>query len=77
MVVCVCVFFFTNLFLILQLMFCAMICFVLHMYTVCTAYMCHSVTKRMADEYVCNELYQERKRPEIVSKASQNIKFVL
>lgn len=44
---------------------------------VCTAYMCHSVTKRMADEYVCNELYQERKRPEIVSKASQNIKFVL
>lgn len=58
---CLC-FFFTYVFLILHFLFCAMIYFVLHMYTVCTAYMCHPVTRRMAYEYVCNELCIRKER---------------
>lgn len=52
----------------LQVLFYGMVYVVHHMYTVCTA-LCATFsfgTNRIMYVSVCNELYQKRKRPEIV-----------
>lgn len=70
--VCLFVCFFNTLiffyFFFLQVLFYGMVYVVHHMYTVCTA-LCATFsfgTNRIMYVSVCNELYQKRKRPEIV-----------
>lgn len=68
--VCLYVFLIHLFFIIffLQVLFYGMVYVVHHMYTVCTA-LCATFsfgTNRIMYVSVCNELYQKRKRPEIV-----------
>lgn len=72
LLVCLFVCFFNTLiffyFFFLQVLFYGMVYVVHHMYTVCTA-LCATFsfgTNRIMYVSVCNELYQKRKRPEIV-----------
>lgn len=67
LLVCLFVCFFNTLFF-LQVLFYGMVYVVHHMYTVCLA-LCATFsfgTNRIMYVSVCNELYQKRKRPEIV-----------